>query len=292
MVAGVDGAYMPGGTVFSEYRLRDSADTGFDAQHNAQLASGLRNSFQLRPGVSAATGIEYLKVLDGAAQEAVAVSGAIDYRVDPLWSASAKLEYRKLFDRADLLADQSQDQWLSTLTLARKLSEDWTLLARNYLLYQRNRDDLQGAALGNTVQDRAQLGFAWRPRERNDVNALARYEYKTVRDQARAEGEDYRAHIVSVHADYHPSRAWWMSGRLAKQGQYRPPPAMGRTEVHGLAGRWPRGMGYRPEMGRGGARIGPVQPAGRQPPACLRRRSGLPAGEEPVCLARPQLVRL
>ncbi|UUZ47811.1 hypothetical protein LP420_32640 [Massilia sp. B-10] len=175
VVAGVDGAYMPGGTVFSEYRLRDSADTGFDAQHNAQLASGLRNSFQLRPGVSAATGIEYLKVLDGAAQEAVAVSGAIDYRVDPLWSASAKLEYRKLFDRADLLADQSQDQWLSTLTLARKLSEDWTLLARNYLLYQRNRDDLQGAALGNTVQDRAQLGFAWRPRERNDVNALARY---------------------------------------------------------------------------------------------------------------------
>lgn len=237
VVAGVDGAYMPGGTVFSEYRLRDSADTGFDAQHNAQLASGLRNSFQLRPGVTAATGIEYLKVLNGAAQEAVAVSGAVDYRVDPLWSASAKLEYRKLFDRADLLADQSQDQWLSTLTLARKLSDDWTLLARNYLLYQRNRDDLQGAALGNTVQDRAQLGFAWRPRERNDVNALARYEYKTVRDQARAEGEDYRAHIVSVHADYHPSRAWWMSGRLAgKANTDRTLPAAEQKYTAWLAG--------------------------------------------------------
>ena len=32
---------------------------------------------------------------------------------------------------------------------------------------------------------------------------------------ARAEGEDYQAHIVSTHADYHPVRAWWMTGRLA-----------------------------------------------------------------------------
>ncbi len=215
VVAGVDTGYMPGGTVFGEYRLRDSADFGFASEREAQLASGLRNSFQLRPGVTASTGIELVRVLGGKAQEAVALSGAIDYRTDPLWSASAKLEYRKLFDREDLLADQAQDQWLSTLTVARKLSDDWTFLARNYLLYQRNRADAAGVAIGNTLQDRAQLGFAWRPLARNDINALARYEYKTVRDRARAEGEDYQAHIVSTHADYHPVRAWWLTGRLA-----------------------------------------------------------------------------
>jgi hypothetical protein len=227
VVAGVDTSYMAGGTLFSEYRLRDSANpgtgtgtgtgsgTGFDDERNAQLASGLRNTFQLRPGVSASTGVEYLKVLNGSEQEALALSGALDYRVDPLWSASAKLEWRKLFDRADLPGAQGQDQWLNTVSLARKLGDDWTLLARNYLLYQRNHDDALGAALGNTLQDRAQLGFAWRPRERNDVNALARYEYKTVRDEARLDGENYRAHIVSTHLDYHPQRAWWLSSRLA-----------------------------------------------------------------------------
>jgi hypothetical protein len=159
--------------------------------------------------------VEYLKVLNGAGQEAAALTGAIDVRVDPLWSASAKLEYRKLFDRADLGADQSQDQWLSTLALARKISDDWTFLARNYLLYQDNRDDAVGAAVGDTLQDRAQLGFAWRPRDSNTVNALARYEYKMVRDHSRPDGEDYRAHIVSTHLDYHPSRSWWMTSRLA-----------------------------------------------------------------------------
>lgn len=215
VVAGVDTSYTAGGTVFSEYRLRDSADFGLADERHAQLASGVRNSFQLRPGVTASTAVEYVKVLNGTEQEAAAVSGAIDYRIDPLWSASAKLEYRKLFDRADLAADQSQDQLLSTLALARKISDDWTFLARNYLLYQRNRDDALGAAIGNTMQDRAQLGFAWRPRARNDVNALARYEYKTVRDEARIDGENYRAHIVSTHLDYHPARAWWMTGRLA-----------------------------------------------------------------------------
>ena len=264
VVAGVDTEYMAGGTVFSEFRLRDSADVGFDQQHNSQLASGVRNSFQLRPGVNASTGIEYVKVLGGSAQEAMAVSGAIDYRVDPLWSASGKLEYRKLYDRDDLAADQGQDQWLSTISLARKLSDDWTFLARNYLLYQRNRDDLQGLAIGNTLQDRAQLGFAWRPRERNDINALARYEYKTVRDEARVDGEHYRAHIVSTHADYHPQRAWWMTGRVAgKMNTDRTLPAgeqkytawlgSGRVVVD-VAPKWDVGMMasvlYSPQGGR------------------------------------------
>lgn len=237
VVAGVDAGYMAGGTVFSEYRLRDRADFGFAEERQAQLASGVRNSFELRPGVTASSALEYVKVLNGTGQEAAAASGAIDYRINPLWSASAKLEYRKLFDRTDLAADQGQDQVLSTVALARKISDDWTFLARNYLLYQRNRDDAAGAAIGNTMQDRAQLGFAWRPRERNDVNALARYEYKTVRDQARIDGENYRAHIVSTHFDYHPARAWWMTGRLAgKQNTDRNLPAAEQKYSAWLAG--------------------------------------------------------
>ena len=147
MVAGVDTSYMAAGTVFLKYRLRDSADLGFDDERNAQLASGVRNTWQLRPGVSASTGAGYLTVLNGSGQKAMALTGAIDYRIDPLWSASAKLEFRKVFDRAGMMGEQGQDQdqWLNTVSVARKLGDDWSLLARNYRLYQRNDDD---ASLG------------------------------------------------------------------------------------------------------------------------------------------------
>jgi hypothetical protein len=230
-IAGVDSPYMEGGTVFSEYRLRDGSadgaapDSSAAGTRNAQLASGVRNTWQVSEGITAGASAEYLKVLDGAEQQAAAVTGSLDYRVNPAWSASAKLELRKLYDRADLPASQAQDQWLNTVALARRISGDWTLLARNYLLYQRNHADATGAAIGNTMQNRAQLGFAWRPLDNNLVNGLARYEYKTVRDRAHAPaaeggdnavpGEYYDAHIVSAHLDYHPSRAWWMTSRVA-----------------------------------------------------------------------------
>src|SRR5690606_27748670 len=65
----------------------------------------------------------------------------------------------------------------------------------------------------------------------NRVNALARYEYKLERDESGlvldqgrvvdVAGQDVRsrAHIVSMHADWHPSRPWWLTGRIAGKWQ-------------------------------------------------------------------------
>ena len=214
-VAGADTGYMPGGTVFGEYRMRDAMDYSLSNQRDLQLASGLRNTWKLGEGLAANTNIEYLKVMNGQQQQAVAVAAGLDYSANPLWRGSVKLEYRRLFDSEIAPGNQRQDQWLNTIAWARKLSRDWTLLARNYLLYTRNNDDASGAPVGNVLQDRAQLGFAWRPVDDNRFNGLARYEYKTVRDQSQIDGDNYRAHIVSTHLDYHPSRPWWFTGRIA-----------------------------------------------------------------------------
>ncbi|MED5613521.1 hypothetical protein [Janthinobacterium sp. P210005] len=214
-VAGADTGYMPGGTVFGEYRMRDAMDYSLSNQRDLQLASGLRNTWNLGEGLAANTNVEYLKVMNGQQQQAVAVAAGFDYAVNPLWRGSVKLEYRRLFDSDIAPGNQRQDQWLNTIAWARKLSRDWTLLARNYLLYTRNNDDASGAPVGNVLQDRAQLGFAWRPVDDNRFNGLARYEYKTVRDQSQIDGDNYRAHIVSTHLDYHPSRPWWFTGRVA-----------------------------------------------------------------------------
>jgi hypothetical protein len=120
-----------------------------------------------------------------------------------------------LFDDKSLTGNQSQSQWLNTIAIARKIDRDWTILSRNYLLYTENKDDRAGIKRGNTLQDRFQVGLAWRPVDNNKVNGLARYEYKLVDDRALLDGEDYRTHIISAHGDYHPSRPWWFTGRFA-----------------------------------------------------------------------------
>ncbi|MGQ5525476.1 Ig-like domain-containing protein [Chitinimonas sp. PSY-7] len=221
-IAGVDSSYMPGGNVFSEYRLRDAESVQMADIRDQQLASGVRNVWNLSQGVAANTNVEYLQILKGVQQEAAAVSTGLDYAVSPLWKASAKLEWRRVFDNKQVIGDQSQNQWLNTLAFARKLNRDWTLLARNYLLWTLNNDNATGTAkMGNAKQDRAQVGFAWRPVDNNRVNGLARYEYKMVKDDSQpqanngAGGDHYNAHIVSGHMDYHPSRPWWFTGRLA-----------------------------------------------------------------------------
>lgn len=211
-VAGVDNTFASGPTVYSEYRMRDSIDSNSALSRDMQLGSGVRNTWNYAPGITYIAGMEYLKILSGANRDAFAVNGGVDYSVDPLWRASARLEYRRVFDDRATAIDDSQDQYLSTVSLARKIDRDWTVLARNYLLYQNN------SAAGTRLEDRFQVGAAWRPVDHNRWNALARYEYKTVRDTSTAtlgSGDNYRTHIFSLHGDYHPSRPWWFNARAA-----------------------------------------------------------------------------
>ncbi|MBB5019096.1 hypothetical protein HNQ59_002394 [Chitinivorax tropicus] len=221
-ISGVESHYMPGGTLFSEYRLRDAQSTQLADVRDQQLASGVRHTWQLSPGIHTLAGAEYLRILNGSQQEAAALSTGLDYTASPLWKGSIKLEWRRVFDAHDVPGDQGQQQWLNTVSATRKLNRDWTLLARNYALWTRHQDNADGSArLGNSMQDRAQIGFAWRPVDNNRVNALARYEFKLVRDDSQPTtdgtpaGQHYRAHIISALADYHPSRPWWLTTRLA-----------------------------------------------------------------------------
>lgn len=235
-VLGADTQYLPNQRVFSEYRLRDSV--GGD---QLQWASGLRNGWNLSETVKVATSAEYLRIYRGQAQDAYALTGAIEWRPNGLWLLSKRLEWRRLKDRpgegdaAPALA--GNDTWLSVVSVARKINRDWTFLGRNYLLFTDNRDHA-----GNLYEDKLQLGVAFRDTDTNRLNVLARYEYWTQRDKSGlnsylppygsngsdgyypgdptgSNNEGFDKHIVSVHAEYHPSRPWWISGRFAAKSQ-------------------------------------------------------------------------
>lgn len=213
--AGLSHAANANTTVFSEYRLVDAQSDNNPASFDQMLVNGLQHRRQLSEGLQAQMGAEYLSVLSGNQRQALALTGGLDWVPDSRTRAGTKLEYRRLSDASTSPGDQTQDQWLSTLSFARKLDVDWTLLVKNYYLLQQNHDDASGNRMGDSQQERLITGFAWRPTAHNRMNALARYEYKSVDDRSQLLGDRYTAHIGSVLMDYHPSRAWWTSTRLA-----------------------------------------------------------------------------
>ena len=209
-VAGVESSYLKTTQVFSEYRLRDAI-----AGRDLQLASGVRNTWDVSEGLRVTGAVEHTQVMSGSVADADALALGVDYTANPLWKASTRIELRRSGDLNNTPDNDAFRTWLWQATLARKLDRDWTLLARNYLLLT------DYAARGDVVQNRAQLGVAYRDTDTNRINALAKYEYKVEHDASNATTGtlSLRAHIVSMHADWHPSRPWWMTGRVAGKWQ-------------------------------------------------------------------------
>jgi hypothetical protein len=211
LVAGFDTAVMRDGSVYDEYRLAGTA-----SGQSVADALGMRNLWHLAPGLNVTTSIERQQVIDPAplpdapagvlvgTTTATALALGVDYLASPLWKTSERLEYR--------FSDVETD-WLSTLAVIRKLSQDWSFIARN--LYLSSKSDLPDEPSAVQEQDRLQLGFAYRDNVTNLWNALARYEYRSDYNNAPVTGADNRSQILAIIAEFHPVRAWEFEGQLA-----------------------------------------------------------------------------
>jgi hypothetical protein len=229
---GVDSTYMQGGNVFSEYRLRDAVEG-----RESQVATGLRNAWQVGDGVLLSTTAERLRVVSGTGRNAIAATVGLDYTRSEIWKAGTSLEFRRLDANGVIDGIKKQDTLLSTVSVARKLSRNWTMLARNYYLATNNHGD----AIANGWQDRFQLGFAYRPVQHNNFDALGKVEYKTE-NNINGQNEYRKALVGAVQANYHPSRPWWLSGRVAGKSVSEQFPAnegggMSRYKAYLLSGR-------------------------------------------------------
>jgi hypothetical protein len=191
---GVDTQYMQDGSLYSEYRLRDSA-SGKDVQR----ALGLRNGWRVAEGIRVTTNVERLASTSGNSS---AVAVGLEYTASPIWKSSGRVEWRQ---------DDNNTNYLFTAGAARKLDSDWSLLAREYASIVKPR-----TALGSDkLQSRFQVGFAYRPVDNNKFDALGLYERKDQRDLTPGALLDSKTDIISFRGNYHPSRVWWLSGRFA-----------------------------------------------------------------------------
>jgi hypothetical protein len=204
LVVGLRNAEANSGQEYSELRLADEA-----AGQSLESATGLKETYLVNDRLTANVLAERLTIFQGKARGALALGGGLEW-MDRLWQASSKLEWRQMDKDPVSTADNSQQSWMSTLSVARKLNADWTLLARNYLLAT---DDQ--SIKGSQVQNRLQIGAAVRPHDRNDFDMLVRYENKLQRNSELTALESQSINLASVSANWHPSRPWWMTGRLA-----------------------------------------------------------------------------
>ncbi|MBT8395660.1 MAG: hypothetical protein KJN92_01785, partial [Gemmatimonadetes bacterium] len=192
-VFGVSADYREGQSVFSEYR----AGNGISGR-GAHAAIGLRNQWELDEGIRVHATVERVSPMDSVGSgAALAVTGGLELTTSPVWKATLRGEYR---------ATELQDHVLGTLGYARKLSDQFTILAQSIGSKVLN---------GGAFYERTRLGLAYRGADRGGLYALARYEHRTDEDSQAPEGAlDHKAHIFSTHVNLRPlegltARAQW-----------------------------------------------------------------------------------
>jgi uncharacterized repeat protein (TIGR01451 family) len=196
-VVGLDTSYMKDGQVFNEYRVRDSI-----SGRDAEASIGLRNLWNVAEGLRLHTTFERLHSMGGETNESTSATGAIEYTPSPLWKGTGRLEFR--------FGDQNNTV-VNSFGVASKLDRDWTFLGRNLHLNERQK----GVSAGLRIQNRAQLGVAYRDTDTNRLNSLLRFEHKYDRNEIPPSDTHRQAAIVSGHLNYHPERSWFLSGRSA-----------------------------------------------------------------------------
>jgi len=197
-VVGIDASYMKNGQVYSEYRLNDS----FDGR-SGQAAIGLRNQFRLSEGLGLNFGFERVFTLEGQAiNDGTAITSAVDYTGSDNWKATARAEAR---------FTANTNTYLNSLGYGLKLNTDWTLLTKNII----SVNTIDGSSGLNKVQERLQVGAAYRSTSTNRFDALVRYEFKHEIDKNVDDDFFRTAHVLSTHGNYHPSSDFTLSGRLA-----------------------------------------------------------------------------
>ncbi len=171
--------------------------------------TGIQREFLVSDNIETTVMAERLEVLSGNARNATALGGGLGFG-DRLWQGDARVGWRRLDADPAVAIDNTADSLMSTVSFARKVGSNWTGLIRNYALF--TDDDSRD---GTQLQNRFQIGAAYRPIATKNFDILFRYENKIERNAELVSAEKRRVDIVSASPNLHPTRKVWVSGRVA-----------------------------------------------------------------------------
>ncbi|WP_298978892.1 hypothetical protein [uncultured Psychrobacter sp.] len=217
-VFGFDANYMKDGKVYSEYRMRDAISA-----REAEAAIGLKNKWYVQEGLTLNTLFERVESLEGEENNTATAAGVgVEYLAQENYKASGRLEKRW---------GETSDTLLGSAGIAYRYTDEITLLAKD-IYSQVDYDD------GDRTINRFQLGAAYRDYDSNQLDMLAKLEYRL--DDNNISNDTYQkdAIIWSWNGNYHPTRPLTLSGRYA--GKYTKFSADGISSdntAHALYGR-------------------------------------------------------
>jgi uncharacterized repeat protein (TIGR01451 family) len=217
-VIGFDANYMKDGKVYSEYRMRDAISA-----REAEAAIGLKNKWYVQEGLTLNTLFERVESLEGEENNTATAAGVgVEYLAQENYKASGRLEKRW---------GETSDTLLGSAGIAYRYTDEITLLAKD-IYSQVDYDD------GDRTINRFQLGAAYRDYDSNQLDMLAKLEYRL--DDNNISNDTYQkdAIIWSWNGNYHPTRPLTLSGRYA--GKYTKFSADGISSdntAHALYGR-------------------------------------------------------
>ena len=197
-VIGFDATYMKDGKVYSEYRMRDAISA-----REAEAAIGLKNKWYVQKGLTLNTLFERVESLEGEKDSTASAAGVgVEYLANENYKASGRLE-KRWGDTSDTL--------LASAGVAYRYSDEITLLAKD-IYSQVDYDD------GHRTINRFQLGAAYRDYDSNQLDMLAKLEYRLDDNATGNDPYQKDAIVWSWSGNYHPTRPLTLSGHYA--GKY------------------------------------------------------------------------
>jgi len=247
---GVDYQYSDASNLYLNYELDpDRTDNGI-AGRNGQLVTGAKHRFSDstsvygeerylhgdgQKGLTHAYGVEYspsqrwnfgLAMENGEMRQPgqlsidrSAVSFSAGYATSNFKYAGA-IEYRE-----DEQVSETRESWLARNNFAYQVNPDW----RTQLRIDVATSDSSNGNSSNSDFTEALLGFAYRPVENDNFNAMLTYNFLedlAPSEQFTASGvqNDYqqRSHVFAADANYDLTSRWSIGGKLARrQGEIR-----------------------------------------------------------------------
>ena len=217
-VVGFDVNYMKDGKVYSEYRMRDAISA-----REAEAAIGLKNKWYVQEGLTLNTLLERVESLEGEENNTATAAGfGVEYLAKENYKASGRVEKRW---------GETSDTLLGNAGIAYRYTDEITLLAKDTY----SRIDYND---GDRTINRFQLGAAYRDYDSNQLDMLAKLEYRLDDNNTGDDTYQKDTTVWSWNGNYHPTRALTLSGRYAgKYTEYEADNITSDNTAHAVYGR-------------------------------------------------------
>ncbi|SJN36840.1 SdrD B-like domain-containing protein [Psychrobacter sp. JB385] len=217
-VVGFDANYMKDGKVYSEYRMRDAISA-----REAEAALGLKNKWYVQEGLTLNTLLERVESLEGEENNTATAAGiGVEYLAKQNYKASGRVEKRW---------GETSDTLLGSAGIAYRYTDEVTLLAKDTY----SRIDYND---GDRTINRFQLGAAYRDYDSNQLDMLAKLEYRLDDNNTGDDTYQKDTTVWSWNGNYHPTRPLTLSGRYAgKYTEYEADGLTSNNTAHAVYGR-------------------------------------------------------